>query len=308
MYVDEKTSKLKATVRGITYYFCSETCLKTFLRPEVELRNMKTLVAFSIILGIPTLVFTYLPILPYLPNNIWLFLLATPVQFIAGWRYYKGTWNAIQNRSANMDTLIALGTSAAWTYSTIVTFYPSAFPEKTVYFDTAAVIIALILLGKLFEDLAKGKASEAIRKLMGLQPQDATEIREGCEVAISIEQVNVGDIVVRPGERIPVDGEVVEGYSTIDEKTITGESIPVEKQVGGQVIGATINKAGLLKFKAIKVGADTMLSQIIKLVEEAQVARAPIQRLADLVSSYFVPAVIAIATISFIIWNMLGLG
>ncbi len=309
MYVDEKTSKLKATVRGITYYFCSETCLKTFLRPEVELRNMKILVAFSIILGIPTLVFTYLPILPYLPNNIWLFLLATPVQFIAGWRYYKGTWNAIQSRSANMDTLIALGTSAAWSYSTIVTFNPSAFPEGTVYFDTAAVIIALILLGKLFEDLAKGKASEAIRKLMGLQPQDATVIREGSEVAIPVEQVNVGDIiVVRPGERIPVDGEVVEGYSTVDEKMITGESIPVEKQVGDQVIGATINKAGLLKFKAIKVGSDTMLSQIIKLVEEAQVARAPIQRLADLVSSYFVPAVIAIATISFIIWNMLGLG
>lgn len=309
MFVDERTSKLKATVRGITYYFCSETCLKTFLRPEVELRNMKILVAFSIILAIPTLVFTYLPILPYLPNNIWLFLLATPVQFIAGWRYYKGTWNAIQSRSANMDTLIALGTSAAWSYSTIVTFNPSAFPEGAVYFDTAAVIIALILLGKLFEDLAKGKASEAIRKLMGLQPQDATVIREGSEVAIPVEQVNVGDIiVVRPGERIPVDGEVVEGYSTVDEKMITGESIPVEKQVGDQVIGATINKAGLLKFKAIKVGSDTMLSQIIKLVEEAQVARAPIQRLADLVSSYFVPAVIAIATISFIIWNMLGLG
>jgi len=309
MYVDEKTSKLYATVRGVTYYFCSESCHATFLRPEIELRNLKILVAFSMILAIPTLILTYLPILPYLPNNIWLFILATPVQFIAGWRYYKGTWNAIQSRSANMDTLIAVGTSAAWVYSTIVTFLPSTFPGGDVYFDTAAVIIALILLGKLFEDIAKGKASEAIRKLMGLQPRTARVVREGSELEIPIEQVRVGDtVVVRPGERIPVDGEVIEGYSSIDEKMITGESIPVEKQVGDQVIGATINKSGLIKFKATKVGADTMLSQIIKLVEEAQVARAPIQRLADVVSSYFVPAVILIALASLVMWNLLGLG
>jgi len=309
MYVDEKTSKLQATVRGVTYYFCSESCLATFLRPEIELRNLKILVAFSMMLAVPTLILTYFPVLPYLPSNIWLFILATPVQFIAGWRYYKGAWNAIESRSANMDTLIAVGTSAAWLYSTIVTFAPSVFPGGEVYFDTSAVIIALILLGKLFEDIAKGKASEAIRKLMGLQPRVATVIREGSELEIPIEQVEVGDIVVvRPGEKVPVDGQVVEGYSSIDEKMITGESIPVEKQVGDQVIGATINKSGLLKFKATKVGADTMLSQIIKLVEEAQVARAPIQRLADLVSSYFVPAVILIALASFIIWNMLGSG
>lgn len=309
MYVDENTSRLKATVRGITYYFCSESCLTTFLRPEVALRNLKILVALSMILAVPTLVFTYFPILPVFPNNVWLFLLATPVQFIAGWRYYKGTWDAIQSRSANMDTLIAVGTSAAWVYSTIVTFAPSIFPGGEVYFDTAAVIIALILLGKLFEDIAKGKASEAIRKLMGLQPTVATVIRDGSETKIPIEQVKVADtVVVRPGERIPVDGEVIEGYSSVDEKMITGESIPVEKQVGDQVIGATINKSGLLKFKATKVGADTMLSQIIKLVEEAQVARAPIQRLADLVSSYFVPAVILIALASFAVWNMLGQG
>ncbi len=309
MYVDEKTSKLKAEVRGVTYYFCSESCLATFLRPEIELRNLKILVALSMVLAVPTLIFTYFPILPYLPNNVWLFLLATPVQFVAGWRYYRGTWNAIQNRNANMDTLISVGTSAAWVYSTIVTFTPSLFPGGDVYFDTAAVIIALILLGRLFEDLAKGKASEAIRKLMGLQPRVARVVRDDTEVEVPVEQVKVGDtVVVRPGERIPVDGEVVEGYSSVDEKMITGESIPAEKQVGDQVIGATINKSGLLKFKATKVGADTMLSQIIKLVEEAQVARAPIQRLADLVASYFVPAVIVIASVSFIIWNLLGQG
>jgi len=309
MYVDEKTSKLKAEVRGVTYYFCSESCLATFFRPEIELRNLKILVALSMVLAVPTLIFTYFPILPYLPNNVWLFLLATPVQFVAGWRYYRGTWNAIQNRNANMDTLISVGTSAAWVYSTIVTFTPSLFPGGDVYFDTAAVIIALILLGRLFEDLAKGKASEAIRKLMGLQPRVARVVRDDTEVEVPVEQVKVGDtVVVRPGERIPVDGEVVEGYSSVDEKMITGESIPAEKQVGDQVIGATINKSGLLKFKATKVGADTMLSQIIKLVEEAQVARAPIQRLADLVASYFVPAVIVIASVSFIIWNLLGQG
>jgi len=309
MYVDEKTSKLKAEVRGVTYYFCSESCLATFLRPEIELRNLKILVALSMVLAVPTLIFTYFPILPYLPNNVWLFLLATPVQFVAGWRYYRGTWNAIQNRNANMDTLISVGTSAAWVYSTIVTFTPSLFPGGDVYFDTAAVIIALILLGRLFEDLAKGKASEAIRKLMGLQPRVARVVRDDTEVEVPVEQVKVGDtVVVRPGERIPVDGEVVEGYSSVDEKMITGESIPAEKQVGDQVIGATINKSGLLKFKATKVGADTMFSQIIKLVEEAQVARAPIQRLADLVASYFVPAVIVIASVSFIIWNLLGQG
>ncbi|MEM3004756.1 MAG: copper-translocating P-type ATPase, partial [Candidatus Bathyarchaeia archaeon] len=233
----------------------------------------------------------------------------TPVQFIAGWRYYKGAWDAVQNRSANMDTLIAVGTSAAWIYSTVVTFAPSIFPEGEVYFDTSAVIITLILLGRLFEDIAKGKASEAIRKLMELQPTVATVVRDGSETEIPIEKVESGDtVVVRPGERIPVDGEVVEGYSYIDEKMVTGESIPAEKTVGDRVIAATINKSGLIKLRAMKVGKDTMLSQIIRLVEEAQVARAPIQRLADSVSSYFVPAVILIALTSFAAWNLLGQG
>lgn len=306
MYVDEETAMIKRVIRGRTYYFCSETCARTFERPEVEVRNLKILVAFSLALGIPTLVFSYLPILPFLPTNLWLFLFATPIQFIAGWRFYRGAYDALRSRTTNMDTLIAVGTSAAWLYSTLVTFLPTVFPGDA-YFDTSALIIAFILLGKLLEDLAKGKASEAIRKLMDLQARMAKVIRSGVEIAIPVEKVEFGDIVVvKPGEKIAVDGVVVEGHSSVDEKMITGESIPVEKKIGDEVIGATINKAGMLKFKATKIGADTTLSQIIKLVEEAQISRAPIQRLADVVSSYFVPTVIIIATLSLFAWYFIG--
>jgi len=306
MYVDEETAIIKRVIRGRTYYFCSETCARTFERPEIEVRNLRILVAFSLALGIPTLVFSYFPVLPLLPMNLWLFLLATPVQFIAGWRFYRGAYDALRSRTTNMDTLIAVGTSAAWLYSTLVTFFPYVFRGE-VYFDTSALIIAFILLGKLFEDLAKARASEAIRKLMDLQPRMARVIRSGVEVEIPVEKVEVGEIVVvRPGEKIAVDGVVTEGHSSVDEKMITGESIPVEKKIGDEVIGATINKAGMLKFKATKVGADTTISQIIKLVEEAQISRAPIQRLADIVSSYFVPTVIVIATLSFFAWYFIG--
>jgi len=306
MYVDEDTATIKRVIRGRTYYFCSESCARTFERPEIEARNLKILVAFSLALGIPTLVFSYLPILPFLPTNLWLFLLATLIQFIAGWRFYRGAYDALRSRTTNMDTLIAVGTSAAWLYSTLVTFFPNFFPGEA-YFDTSALIIAFILLGKLLEDMAKGKASEAIRKLMDLQARMAKVVRSGIEIEIPVEKVEVGDVVVvRPGEKIAVDGMVVEGHSSVDEKMITGESIPVEKKIGDEVIGATINKAGMLKFKATKVGADTTLSQIIELVEEAQISRAPIQRLADVVSSYFVPTVIIIATLSLLGWYFIG--
>jgi len=306
MYVNEKEATITRLIRGRTYYFCSETCAKTFEKPEIEIRNLKILVAFSLILGFLTFIFSFVTVIPFLHNNVWLFLLSTPVQFIGGWRFYKGTWDAIKQKIANMDVLIAVGTSAAWIYSTLVTFFPKIFAGE-VYFDTAALIIAFILLGKLLEDIAKGKASEAVRKLMDLQPRMAKVIREGVEVEIPVEKVEVGDtVVVRPGEKIPVDGKVIEGYSSVDEKMITGESIPVEKKAGDEVIGATINKTGMLKFKATKIGADTTLSQIIKLVEEAQISRAPIQRLADVISSYFVPVVIAIGTISFLVWYFIG--
>jgi len=320
MYVDENKTPFKVSRRGVTYYFCSEACLKTFLAPEIELRNLKIMTAFALILGGLTAFLEYIyPIDLVLPNHLLLFLLATPIQFIAGWRFYKGTWDAIKARQANMDSLIALGTSAAWLYSTLYTFQeiellPYILPTSLiasgpqVYFTESGLIIGFILLGKTMEHIVKGRASEAVRKLLDLQPRMATVIKDGDEVQIPVEEVNVGDLlIVRPGERIPVDGVVVEGYSSIDESMITGESIPVEKKINDEVIGGTINKTGLLKIKAVKVGQDTMLSQIVKMVEEAILSKTPIQRLADKISAYFVPVVIAVATGSFIFWYV-GVG
>jgi Cu+-exporting ATPase len=207
----------------------------------------------------------------------------------------------------NMDTLIALGTSAAWAYSTGVTFFPSFFPFSGVYFDTAAVIVTLVLAGRFLEHISKGRASEAVRKLMDLQPRLAHVIRGEKEIEIPVEQIEVGDMfVVRPGEKVPVDGMVIEGYSSVDQSMITGESIPVEKNPNDEVIGGTINKTGMLKARATKVGQDTTLAQIVKLVEEAQIGRAPIQKLADRVAAYFVPAVIIIALSSALAWYFIG--
>jgi len=307
MYVDENNPPFKATIRGRDYYFCSQTCLNTFKAPEIELRNLKILVVFSLLLSIPTFIFSFIPVLPILPNNVWLFLMATPVQFIAGWRFYRGAWDALKKLTANMDTLIAVGTSAAWIYSTTVTFIPGIFPEGKVYFDTAALIISLILVGKLLEDIAKGKASEAVRKLMDLQPTLAKVIRDGKEEEIPVERVQKNDIIiVRSGEKIPVDGIIIEGHASVDEKMITGESIPVEKDVDDEVIGATINKEGMMKVKATKLGQDSTLAGIIKLVEEAQHSTAPSQRLADKVAAYFVPIVILIAIVSSFSWFFIG--
>ncbi len=303
MFVKESEHALKAEVRGTTYYFCNKTCLNTFTRPEIEIRNLKIFTALSFTLGIPTFIFSWIQVLPaIIPQNLWLFLLATPVQFIAGSSFYRGTYHAIKARSANMDTLIAIGTSAAWGYSTLVTFAPEFFTGE-VYFDTAALIIAFITTGKLLEHFVKGRASDAIRKLLGLQPKMATVVRDGEEVDIPIEEVKVGDtVIVKPGEKIPVDGVVAEGHSTVDESMITGESIPVEKIIKDKVIGATINKTGLLTLTASKVGADTTLAQIVRLVEEAQASQAPIERIADRVSSFFVPVVILVALSSFLGW------
>ncbi|MGB9659489.1 MAG: heavy metal translocating P-type ATPase [Nitrososphaerales archaeon] len=307
MYVNEKTTNLKAKVRGREYYFCSTNCMETFLKPEIELRNLKILTSFSIIFGAIVFLLAFTPLnFPIFASQIWQFLLATPVQFIAGLRFYRGTLDAIRNRSANMDSLIAIGTSTAWLYSTIVTFFPGSLPGSEVYFDTAALIIALVLVGRTLEHIAKGKASEAVRRLLDLQPTLATVIRNGKEEQVPVEEVIVGDIIlVKPGEKIPVDGEVIEGHSSVDEKMITGESIPVEKKVGDEVIGATMNKTGVLKFKATKVGADTTLSQIINLVEEAQSTKAPVERLVDKISSYFVPIVILVAVGAFAGWYLL---
>jgi len=296
MFVDEKTASITRTIRGAKWYFCSETCASTFERPEIELKRLKQLVVAGVLLSIPIVLLTYLMPLPVTINNYLLFLLETPVQFIVGGRFYRGAFDSLKNRMGNMDLLIAIGTTAAWGYSSIITFVPSVFPTGGVYFDTATVIITLILIGNLLEHISKERASESVRKLLGLQPRVAHLVRDGVESEVPVESVRVGDIiVVRPGERVPVDGVVVEGASAIDQSAITGESIPVEKTVGDGVIGATVNASGLLRIRASKVGADSVLSKIVQLVEEAQTAHAPIQRLADKVAGYFVPAVILIA-------------
>ncbi|KKQ27861.1 MAG: Heavy metal translocating P-type ATPase, partial [Parcubacteria group bacterium GW2011_GWB1_37_13] len=249
---------------------------------------------------------------PKFLNNDWiLLLLTTPVQFWVGFQFYSGLKLLIKYRTADMNTLIAIGTLSAYFYSVAVTFFPNFFTKgeitPAIYFDTSAIIIVLILLGKYFEVLMKGRASEAIKKLIGLQPKTAKVMRGGKEVEIAVADVVVGDlIVVRPGEMIPVDGKIVEGDSEIDESMITGESMPVHKKINSAVIGSTINKFGTFTFRATKIGKDTVLSQIIKMVEEAQGSKAPIQRLADLVSSYFVPAVFIIAFLTFIVWFFFG--
>ncbi|HYT00814.1 MAG TPA: heavy metal translocating P-type ATPase [Thermoplasmata archaeon] len=313
MYVDEGTH-LTTIVRGRRYYFCSETCLEAFTAPEKEMARLTWLTLLSLGIGIPLFVVGLGQGLGWWlvgleePLNFLFLALATPVQFVAGWRFYRGFADAIRNRSANMDVLIAIGTTAAYAYSTVVTILPLlgvALADKGTYFDTSAVIIGLILLGKYAEELAKGKAGDAIRKLMDLAPRTAHVLRDGREEEIPVELVQLEDlVVVRPGERVPVDGTIVEGVSAIDESMITGESMPVDKKLGDTAIGGTINKTGLLRIRATRVGADSTLNQIIKLVEDAQVARAPIQRLADRVSSLFVPAVVGIATLTFFLWYL----
>ena len=277
---------------------------------DKEIRTLRYKLFFSIAITIPVVIYSnsaFLPFpLPTLPYEnfipLFLFLLSTPVHFIVGHSFFKGAFNAIKNRNPNMDVLVTIGTSAAYFYSVFVTFSG----EGKLYYTTAVSLMTFLILGRLLEATAKGRTSAAIRKLMGLQAKIARVLKNGVEIEIPIQDVKVGDIVlVKPGEKIPVDGIVVEGYSGVDEKVITGESIPVEKKIGDNVIGATINKTGMLIFKTTKVGADTVIAQIIKLVENALGSKAPIQRLVDVVSRYFVPAVLITATSSFFIWYLL---
>ncbi|REJ32976.1 MAG: heavy metal translocating P-type ATPase, partial [Bacillota bacterium] len=276
---------------------------------EAELVRKRRLLGLSAALSLPLLlamighVFQVDNALIHWLSNGWVQLaLATPVQFYAGWQFYVDSYYNLKNRTANMSVLVALGTSAAYFYSLVAVLFPGLGIDG-LYFETSAILITLILLGKLLEAQAKGRTSAAIKKLMGLQPKTARVVHGGVEVDVPIAQVQVGDIiVVRPGERIPVDGVVLEGRSTVDESMITGESMPVEKGPGDEVVGATINRHGTFRFRATRVGKDTALAQIIRVVEEAQGSKAPIQRLADVVSSYFVPAVVGIALVTFAAW------
>lgn len=327
MLVD-KTTALSRERGGRRYYFCSDSCLRTFESPETELKAMKTRVTIALTgvlalallragafialaAGATLLTWVPIPALPWFTWGIWLFLLVTPVQFIGGWSFYKGAWNAIRTRNINMDFLIALGTSVAYFYSVAVLFFPDALPvevaERDVYFEVSAVIIAFVLLGRYMEEIIKRKSSAAVRRLLDLKPATAHVIRDGQEVDLPAESVMAGEfLVVKPGEKIPTDGDVSEGQSTVDESMLTGESMPVDKHPGSPVIGGTLNGSGVFTFKASRIGADTALAQIIKMVEEAQTSTAQIQRLADRVTAYFVPAVVTIAILALIGWSIAG--
>lgn len=352
MFVEENEKNLHHTKDGITYYFCSSACLNEFLEPEKALKKLKIHVAISIILTIPITILSLPHMIPQLEHlypmemmglvNYVLLGLATPIQFWIGWRFYRGFWDGIKAKASNMDTLIAIGTSAAYFYSTTVTIVPGYFPFTSVYFETAAIIITLILVGRLLETKTKEKASDAVRKLLDLKPSTArilrSEIKESekgkenklgkntnnqnidiknlsmellskefKEIEIPIEQIVENDImVIRPGERVPTDGIIIEGSSSLDESTLTGESIPVYKVKGEEVIGATINKNGFLKVRATKVGQDTLLSQIVTMVEEAKTGKAKLERMVDQVAKYFVPAIVIIAIGVFLGWYFIG--
>ncbi|MCL5970006.1 MAG: heavy metal translocating P-type ATPase [Patescibacteria group bacterium] len=311
--------KLKSAVANVGYKaMIGEEILKEDeekIVKQKELRALRIKVVVSLFIG--TLIFwgTFPGLINtaplFLKNFFVQFLLAIPVQFWAGFAFYQATIPALKNRTANMDTLVAIGTTVAFAFSAFVTLFPKMIMglgiDAMPYFDVATIVIGLILLGRYFEAKAKAGTSEAIKKLIGLAAKTARVVKDGKEVDVPIEQVVIGDTIrVRPGEKIPVDGIILEGESSIDESMITGESIPVDKAKGAVVIGATINKNGSFLYKATKVGQDTMLSQIIKLVENAQASKAPIQRLADIISSYFVPVVIMLAIFTFIIWYNFG--
>ncbi|MEK7114921.1 MAG: heavy metal translocating P-type ATPase [Patescibacteria group bacterium] len=302
--------QLMSAVSNVGYQALIEEELKNEDREKLLIKVAVSLIFGALILwgSFPGLMETAPDILK---NFLVQLILATPIQFWAGWGFYRATIPALKHRTANMDTLVALGTTVAYGYSAFVTIFPKMVEKISIepmpYFDVAVIIIGLILLGRYFETKAKAGTSEAIKKLIGLQAKTARIIKDGKEIDIPINQVVAGDLIrVRPGEKIPVDGEIVEGDSSIDESMVTGESIPVDKKNGDLIVGSTINKTGTFIFKATKVGSETILAQIIKLVQEAQASKAPIQRLADLVSSYFVPVVIMLAITTFVVWYDFG--
>src|SRR6476660_842429 len=353
MFVEENDNSIHYIKNGIKYYFCSNQCLNEFIEPEKELKKLKIHVSTSIALTIPIIILSLPHMIPQFGHlypmemmrytNYIIMALATPIQFWIGLRFYRGFWDGIKAKASNMDTLIAIGTSTAYIYSATVTIVPGYFPFTSVYFETAAIIITLILTGRLLETKTKENASNAVRKLLDLKPRTARIVKpiikedsndnkdsknskiirtnqnvsnnselkllskEFKEIEIPIEQIVEGDLmIIKPGERIPTDGIIVEGRSSLDESALTGESIPIDKTKGDEVIGATMNKNGLLKVKATKVGQDTVLSQIITLVEEAKTGKAKLEKMVDQVAKYFVPAIVIIAIGVFLGWYFIG--
>ncbi len=313
-YVDETPpADLRKAVTDAGYELGSEeeTLEDVSLASAREVAKIRQRFIFAAVFAaiIMVMMLASIPQFPGMKYVLW--ALATPVQFWAGWRFYKGAWGALKHGRADMNTLIAVGTSAAYFYSVVAVLFPGLFQGKGVslnyYFDTASMIIALILLGRFLEARAKGQTSDAIKKLIGLQPKSALVVRDGKESEIPVEEVQVGDMVlVRPGERVPVDGIIRQGTPALDESMVTGESLPVEKKAGDEVIGAAVNKTGSFRFEATRVGKDTTLARIVRLVEEAQGSKAPIQRLADIIAGYFVPVVIGIAIVVFLLWYFFG--
>jgi P-type Cu+ transporter len=315
MDVDTETA-LRAKIGDRTYYFCSQQCLDVYTAPERELKAMQRRVAFTLAGAIAALglkvitLFGLIATIMYFEvvgglriYDIAIFIVSTPIVWIAGYRIYKGAYQSLRNRNINMDVLVTVGVLAGWIYGVLNVFVLPAAEAGTGYMEVAIGILAFVLLGRYIEELIRRRSAASIRKLLELQPTMARVVRDGKEIDMPIDEVKEGDIIiVKPGEKIPVDGTVTEGYSSVDEKLLTGESIPVEKTVGSEVVGATINKTGVLTIRATRVGDETALSQIVHLVEEAQASSAPVQRFADRIVKYFVPTILTVAAVSFSYW------
>jgi len=315
MDVDTETA-LKAKIGDRTYYFCSQQCLDVYTAPERELKAMQKRVALTLVgvvaaLGLRVItLFGIVATIMYFDivgglrvYDLAIFIVSTPVVLIAGFRIYKGAYLSLRNRNVNMDVLVTTGVLAGWVYGVLNVFFLSTAEAGSGYLEVAIGILAFVLLGRYIEELIRRRSAASIRKLLELQPTMARVVRDGKETDTPIDQVQVGDvIIVKPGEKIPIDGTVTAGYSSVDEKLLTGESIPVEKTVGSEVIGATINKTGVLTVTATRIGDETALSQIVHLVEEAQSSSAPVQRFADRIIKYFVPIIFIVAAISFSFW------
>ena len=306
MLVEETPGALRYESGGRGFFFCCSGCLERFARPDREAARVKRLLLISALLTAPVVILTHLDV----PGAAYaMFALATPVQLWIGMRFYRGTLDALRGRAANMDVLVAAGTTAAWAYSTAVTFAPWLAPHAHVYFETSAAIITIVLAGSALEARSARRASRVIGRLMDLQPRTARVVRDGREEEVPVERVVLGETMhVRPGEAVPTDGVVVSGRSEVDQSAVTGESVPAPKAEGDWVIGATVNTTGALQVRATKVGRDTVMSQVIELVENARSGRVPYQRAVDRVSKYFVPAVSAVAVAAGLGWLAAGIG